>query len=31
MRSGLGHHVVWYIVMTILEEYSRSVFTGSVS
>jgi hypothetical protein len=29
MRSGLGHHVVWYMVINAFEEHSRSVFTGS--
>jgi hypothetical protein len=29
MRSGLGHHAVWYMVMNVLEEHSGSVFTGS--
>jgi len=28
MRSHLRPHVVWYVVMNILEEYSESVFTG---
>jgi hypothetical protein len=28
MRSGLGHRVVWYMVMNLLEEHSGSVFTG---
>jgi hypothetical protein len=26
MQSGLGHRVVWYMVMNILEEHSRPVF-----
>jgi hypothetical protein len=25
----LGHRVVWYMVMNVLEEYSGSVFTGN--
>jgi hypothetical protein len=29
MRSRLGHRVVWYMVMNVLEEHSVSVFTGS--
>jgi hypothetical protein len=29
MQSGLGHHVVRYVVMNVLEEHSGSVFTGS--
>jgi hypothetical protein len=29
MLSGLGHRVVWYMVMNVLEEHSGSVFTGS--
>jgi hypothetical protein len=29
MRSGLGHHVVWYMVMKVLEELSGSVLTSS--
>jgi hypothetical protein len=29
MRPGLGHRVVWYMVMNVLEEHSGSVFTGS--
>jgi hypothetical protein len=24
----LGHHIVWHMVMNILEEYSGSIFTG---
>jgi hypothetical protein len=27
--SGLGHHVVWYMGMNLLEEHSGPVFTGS--
>jgi hypothetical protein len=27
--SGLGHSVVWYMVMNVLEAGSGSVFTGS--
>jgi hypothetical protein len=27
MRSGLGHRVVWYMVMDVLEEHVVSVFT----
>jgi hypothetical protein len=30
MRSGLGHHVLWYMAMNVLEEHSGSVFTGSM-
>jgi hypothetical protein len=29
MRPGLGHCVVWYMVMNVLEVHSGSVFTGS--
>jgi hypothetical protein len=29
MQSGLGHLVVYYMVMNVLEEHSGSVFTGS--
>jgi hypothetical protein len=29
MRSGLGHHVVWYMFMNVVEEHYGSVFTGS--
>jgi hypothetical protein len=29
MQSGLGHHVVWCMVMHAWEEHSGSVFTGS--
>jgi hypothetical protein len=29
MRSGLGHRVVCYMVVNVLEEHSGSVFTGS--
>jgi hypothetical protein len=29
MLSGLGHRVVWYKVMNVLEEHSGSLFTGS--
>jgi hypothetical protein len=29
MQSGLGHRVVWYVVVNVLEELSGSVFTGS--
>jgi hypothetical protein len=29
MWSGLGHHVVWYTVMNVLEEHCVFVFTGS--
>jgi len=28
MQSHLRPHVMWYVVMNILEEYSESVFTG---
>jgi len=28
MWSHFRPHVVWYMVMNILEEYSESVFTG---
>jgi hypothetical protein len=28
MQSGLGHRVVSYMVMNVLEEQSGSVFTG---
>jgi len=28
MWSGFGHHVVWYLVMNVLEEHSGSLFTG---
>jgi hypothetical protein len=28
MQSGLGHRVVWYMVMNVLEENCGSVFTG---
>jgi hypothetical protein len=27
MQSGLGHRVVWYMVMNVLEEHSGSVST----
>jgi hypothetical protein len=27
--SGLGHRVVWYTVLNVLEEQSVSVFAGS--
>ena len=27
MQSGLGHRIVWYMVMNVLEEHSGSVFT----
>jgi hypothetical protein len=29
VRAGLGCHVVWYMVMNVLEEHSGSVSTGS--
>jgi hypothetical protein len=29
MQSGLGHLVVWYMVMNVLKEYPGSVFTDS--
>jgi hypothetical protein len=29
MRSGLGHHVDWYMGVNVLEEHSGSVFKGS--
>jgi len=28
MRSRLGHRIVWYMVMNVLEEHSGSIFTG---
>jgi hypothetical protein len=28
MRCGLGHRVVWYMVMNALEEHCGSVFIG---
>jgi hypothetical protein len=28
MQSGLGHRIVWYMVMNVLEEHSGSIFTG---
>jgi hypothetical protein len=30
MQSGLGHRVVWYMVMNVLEEHFGSVFTASL-
>jgi hypothetical protein len=29
MQSGLGHRVVWDVVMNVLEDHSGFVFTGS--
>jgi hypothetical protein len=29
MQSGLGHRIVWYMVMNVLGEHSGCVFTGS--
>jgi hypothetical protein len=29
MWTGLGHRVVWYMFMNVLEEHSLSIFTGS--
>jgi hypothetical protein len=29
MWSGLGHRVVWYMVMNVLEEHSGCAFTRS--
>jgi hypothetical protein len=29
MVSGLGHRVVWCMVMIVLEDHSGSVFAGS--
>ena len=28
MWSELGHHIVWYMVMNVLEEHPGSVYTG---
>jgi hypothetical protein len=28
MLSGLGHCIVWHIVMNVLEELSGCIFTG---
>ena len=28
MRAWLGHRIVWYRVMSILEEHSRSILPG---
>jgi len=28
MSSGLGHWLVWYTVMSLLEEYSGYICTG---
>jgi hypothetical protein len=29
MQSGLGHSVVWYVVLNVFEEHSGFFFTGS--
>jgi hypothetical protein len=31
MRCGLGHRVVWYMVMNVLEEHSGSVFACTLT
>jgi len=28
MQSRLGHHIVWYVLLNILEEHFEPVFTG---
>jgi hypothetical protein len=28
MCSGLGHRIVWYLVMNVLEKHSNCIFTG---
>jgi len=28
MRSGLGHRIIWYMVISILEVHPESMFTG---
>ena len=28
MWSGLEHCIVWYVVMSVLEEHSGPIFTG---
>ena len=28
MWSGLGHHIVWYMIKHVLEEHSKCIGTG---